>query len=87
MITQEYREKLIEAAKDISRFYHRVSEASKEAKMNKGQGYSYNYIRSVIIYGTYENLDIIELAIEVVEKVKAEKEARVEGIKAKIEAL
>ena len=86
-IKKEHRDKLTEAAKGIYRFYYLLSDESKNRGMNKGRGYSYRYIRDVIIYGTNDNIEIMELAIELIEKIKKEKQDRIFELEAKIEAL
>lgn len=63
---EELLQTLRQKMKDNGVLYSQVCEESRERGMNEGKGFSYSYVRSVLIYGDRKNMDLVTLATEMV---------------------
>lgn len=83
-ISKEAMVTLQEAIKK-HRAFRMITKATKERGMNDGTGYSYSYVRCVILYEKFKNPALIDLAIDVIKEIRVSEEKLSKRIEKRIE--
>lgn len=72
---QEVRNTLVEKMREYNIGYMDLVWESHRRKMNGGKGYGYATMRAVVLYGTRNNEDILNMAADLVRQKREAREA------------